>query len=50
MKDAKIMQPEPKAQDGFSATLHSLISYINFISEKILESEAEYKIGVYLNF
>ena len=28
MKDAKIMQTEAKAQDGFLASLHSLISYI----------------------
>ncbi len=28
MKDAKITQTEAKAQDSFSATLYSLISYI----------------------
>ena len=28
MKDAKITHTVPKAQDSFSVTLHSLISYI----------------------
>lgn len=28
MKDAKITQTEAKTQDGFSASLHSLISFI----------------------
>ena len=40
MKDARITQTEAKAQEGFLASLHSLISYIT--SENNLKEQRRY--------